>query len=412
MAGPQSVSNSTNLLKVLYPDEISIPGYEVSKHIGLMGKDTEFTGDGTKYVVVSIAPGAGGSATIAAAIGNLGPTQEVRFSLGRRKLYEVGSITGEAFVSGKKGKGAIVELLKHQMDRSRYAFARAESRCLWSDGTGQRGVISAASNVATATITLAAKSQVAGFFKGMKVQLVNPGTGLLRDNGRSVEIGSLVRNDGSNNATLALSTGNWNQIALAAASDIIIREGDLNLVPIGILGWQPVTQPGGGDSFLGINRGTAGDVNYLSGFRVSGNGQPKAQTLVDAGAEARDANIHVTDAFLNPLDMRDIFKDQSTYKVVPVETDTPKVGYNAIELLTGNGTIRCHDETDVPRGNFWMDRPDSWTRRSAGDVPMLLNFDGLKMFMRNPNGDDYQYRLGAYFNNENDTPADCVIGTY
>lgn len=411
MAGPQSVANSRNLLKVIYPDEISIPSYLASKLIGQMGKDTEFTGEGTKYVVVSIAPGAGGSGTIAAAIGNIGATQEVRFSLGRRTLYEVGSITGEAFVSGKKGKGAIVELLKHQMDRSRYSFGRAESRCVWSDGSGQRGVISSTSNVATPTITLSSKSQVAGFFKGMKVQLVNPATGLLRGGGLSVEIGSIVRNDGTNQATLTLSSGNWNQIALAAASDIIIREGDLNTVPIGVLGWNPVAQPGGADSFLGINRGTAGDVNYLSGFRVGSSG-PKAQTLIDAGAEARDANLMVTDAYLNALDVRDIFKDQSTYKVIPVETDNPKVGYKAIELLTGNGMIRVHDETDVPRGNFWLLRPESWTRRSAGDVPMLLNFDGLKMFMRNPNGDDYQYRLGAYFNNENDTPADCVIGTF
>jgi hypothetical protein len=411
MAGPQSVANSTNLLKVLYPDEISIPGYMASKLIGQMGKDTEFTGEGTKYVVVSIAPGAGGSATISSAIGNIGATQEVRFSLGRRRLYEVGSITGEAFVSGKKGKGAIVELLKHQMDRSRYSFARAESRSLWSDGTGQRGIISSTSSVASATITLSAKSQVSGFFKGMKVQLINPATGILRDSGRSVEIGSVVRNDGSNNATLTLSSGLWNQIAAAAASDIIIREGDQNLVPIGVLGWNPITQPTVSDSFLGVNRGTAGDVNYLSGFRVGSSG-PKAQTLIDAGAEARDANVNVTDAYMNPLDMRDIFKDQSTYKVIDVATDNPKVGYKAIELLTGNGTIRCHDETDVQRGNCWLLRPGSWTRRSAGDVPMLLNFDGLKMFMRNPNGDDYQYRLGAYFNNENDTPADCVIATF
>lgn len=411
MAGPQSVANSTNLLKVLYPDEISIPSYKASKLIGQMGKDTEFTGEGTKYVVVSIAPGAGGSATITTAIGNIGPTQEVRFSLGRRRLYEVGSITGEAFVSGKKGKGAIVELLKHQMDRSRYAFARGESRCLWSDGSGERGRIASTATVASTTIELASKSTVSGFFKGMRVQFVDPATGLLRDSGRAVEIGRIVRNNGSNVAQLVTVSGNWNVVAGIAASDIIIREGDQNLVPIGVLGWNPVAQPGGSDSFLGVNRGTAGDVNYLSGFRV-GTAGPKAQTLIDGGAEARDANVMVSDCYMNPLDMRDIFKDQSTYKTIDVATDNPKVGYKAIELLTGNGSIACHDETDVPRGNYWMLRPGSWTRRSAGDVPMLLNFDGLKLFMRNPNGDDYQYRLGAYFNNENDTPADCVIGTF
>lgn len=411
MAGPQSINNSQNLLKVLYPDDISTPGYLASKLIGQMGKDTEFVGAGTKYVVVSIAPGAGGSGTIAQAIGNLSPTLEVRFSLGRRTLYEVGSITGEAFVTGTKGKGAIVELLKHQMDRSRYSFGRANARCVWSDGSGQRGIISAGSNVATATITLQVKSQVAGFFNGMVIQLVNPATGILRAGGATLVISNVVRNDGTNNAQLTVAGGNWNQIAGAAASDIIIRAGDQNVVPIGVLGWNPIAQPGGTDNFLGVNRGTAGDVNYLSGFRVGPSG-PKAQTLIDAGAEGRDANIDVTDAYMNALDMRDVFKDQSTYKVIPVETDNPKVGYKAIELLTGNGTIRCHDETDVPRGNFWIVKPETWKMRSAGDVPMLLNFDGLKLFMRNPNGDDYQYRLGAYFNFEQGSPGDCIVGTF
>jgi len=41
----------SNLLKVLYPDDVSTPMYEASKAYGLMQKDTKFATDGTKRPV-------------------------------------------------------------------------------------------------------------------------------------------------------------------------------------------------------------------------------------------------------------------------------------------------------------------------------------------------------------------------
>lgn len=196
MAIAESVQNAKNILKVLYPEGISTPLYKASKAAGSMKKDNTFFGEGTKYVVVSIAPGAGGSANFSTAIANQSSTQEVRFSLGRKKLYEIGSIDGEFFASAKD-KGAIVDGVKHTMGRSKDAFARTEARAIWNNGGGARGQISAGSNVATPTITLTTRD-AAGFFKGMVLQLSTDdgtgGAGVLGA-GATVTIASLTPRD-------------------------------------------------------------------------------------------------------------------------------------------------------------------------------------------------------------------------
>jgi hypothetical protein len=409
----------SNLFKVLYPDDISTPLYQQSKAFGMMKKDTKFASDGTKYVVVSIAPGAGGSANIQTAIANQAATQQVRFSLGRKKLYEVGSIDGEAMAVAKNGggdnsKGAILDIVKFAMDRARDAFARTFGRAVWGSGGGGRGTINA-TGAATATVTLTNRADGVGFFKGMVIQTApNDGfTTVTSPNIGSAAITSITRKTLAGAATLTFSAALNTLIGGAAAADTIFRMGDYAAYPNGIAGWAPAADPGGGDSFLGINRSTAGDLNFLSGWRVSGGGQPKQQTLVDAAAEAAMNNVMVKTVFMNPLDVRDAFKEQSSYKTIDVATDKPNVGYTGITLLGSVGTLTVFPEPDVPQGTAWIINPaQDWTCRSAGDCPMLFDFDGIKSFLRNPTGDDYQFRMGCYMNFENANPVNAVVAAF
>ena len=413
MAIAESVANAANLLKVLYPDGVSIPVYEKSKIIGTMKKDNEFFGVGAKYVVVSIAPGAGGSASIASAIGNQGATKEVKFTLGRKKLYEVGSIDGELIASGRTSKGALVDVVKHAMDRARTAYSRSEATAVWGTGGGARGVIASGSNLTTSTITLTNLADAAKFFAGMWIQVAVDDGSSSAPAGCSVnqaQITSITRAT-AGVATITIS-GNWNQFAGIATGWFIFRSGDYSLYPNGVPGWAPSADPISTDSFLGVNRFTAGDLNYLSGFRYNGSGQAKSQSLIDAGALAHLNGLDVTTVFLNPLDLRDAFKEQSTYKTIEVSTDSPKVGYQGIQLVTAIGSITALSETDVPQGKFWVLNPNTWTRRSAGDVPMILDNDNVGLFLRSPTDDSYQFRFGGYFNYENADPSQAICGTF
>jgi hypothetical protein len=285
---------------------------------------------------------------------------------------------------------------------------------VWGNGGGARGRISTGSTVSSTEITLENRADAAFFFKGMKLNTAgNDGYSTVTTaRTGSVTVSSITRRNSSGNATIT-ATGAWNAgIVGVTAGDYIFREGDYAAYPSGIPAWAPTSDPGGSDSFLGVNRNTAGDMNYLSGWRVSGSGQPKQQTLIDAAAEAKQNGVDVNTCYMNPLDVRDAFKEQSTYKTIDVSTDVPKVGYKGIQLLAAIGELSVLAETDVPRGYAWLVDPSSWTCRSAGDVPMLVDFDGIKTFLRNPSGDDYQYRLAAYLNFENAEPANAVISTF
>ncbi len=414
----ESLATSPNLFKVLYPDGISEPLYKNSAALGKMAKDTTFDGIGTKYVVVSIAPGAGGSASISTAIANQSGTTEVRFQLGRKKLYEIGSIDGETIAAGRSNKGAIVDVLKYTMGKSVKSFGRTLARAVWNNGGGARGQITSTSTIGSATVTLTSRVDAAAFFKNMWVQLSADdgysGSSGVRSGGAQAQLLQVQRLNTASGTTSLTLASNWNTaIPGALAGDFIFRAGDYAAYPSGIPAWNPQTDPTSGDSFLSVNRFTAGDMNFLSGWRITGNGQPKQSTLIDMGAEAKQNGLEGVDTiFMNPLDMRDAFKEQATYKTIPVDVDGVTIGYSGVELQTAVGGMTVFSETDVPRGFAWAMDMSTWTMRSAGDVPQLLDFDGIKMFLRNPGSDDYQYRYGCYMNFEQDEPARAVIGTY
>ena len=416
MAIAESIASAPNIFKVLYPDGTSKPLYGESYLLGSMKKDTTFYGQGAKYVVVSIAPGSGGSASIATAIANQGSTQEVRFQLPRKKLYEVGSIDGETIFAGRDKKGAIVDIVRHTMDRALEAFGVTLSRAAWGNGGGARAQIATSSNLATPTVTLTSRVDANAFFKNMFVQAsVDDGysgsSGVLGA-GIQVQLGQVQRlNVATGTTSLTLASGNWNQIPGLTTSSYLFRAGDYAGYPSGIPAWAPTADPTVSDSFLGVNRFTAGDMNYLSGWRTSGTGQPKTQTLIQMGAEAKQNGLTgIKTVFMNPLDMADAFKEQSSFKTIEVDVAGVKIGYSSATLQTAVGSMNVFSETWIPRGFSWALDTSTWTMRSAGDVPMLLDVDGIKMFLRNPGSDDYQFRYGCYMNFENAEPARAVIG--
>lgn len=418
MSLAESLATSPNIFKVLYPNGISKPLYQESPALGLMKKDTEFYGIGTKYVVVSIAPGAGGSASISTAIANQSGTQEARFQLGRKKLYEVGSIDGETIAAGRNSKGAIVDVLTYAMDRATEAFGRTLARAVWGNGGGARGQLAATAAVGTTTVNLTSRVDGAAFFRGMQVQLAADdgytGSAGVIAGGTQAPLTQVQRLNATTGTTSLTLGANWTAaIPGAAVSQYVFRAGDYGIYPSGIPAWAPTADPTVSDNFLSVNRFTAGDLNFLSGWRVFGNGQPKQQTLIDAGAEAKQNGLtKIKSVFMNPLDMRDAFKEQGTFKTIPVDVDGVTIGYSSLNLQTAVGDMNVFSETDVPRGFFWAIDPSTWTMRSAGDVPQLLDADGIKMFLRNPGSDDYQFRYGCYMNFENAEPVRAVVGQY
>ena len=91
MATSASVTNNANLLKSLWGTQVADPLYKLSKFAASIKKDTKFTGDG-RYVVVTVAPTAGGSSDFDQALANQAPTTEVRFFVTRKTEYQIASM--------------------------------------------------------------------------------------------------------------------------------------------------------------------------------------------------------------------------------------------------------------------------------------------------------------------------------
>jgi hypothetical protein len=413
MSVSATIVNQVNILKRLWGSGVSDPMYKASRFLGAIKKDTKFGGEG-RYVIVDISPTAGGSSSFSEALANQDATTTERFFVTHRKEYQVFSIQGDLIARSQGDKNAVVEGLKHQTEKARYAHARAMAHRAWGHGGGALGVISAGSNVATATITLATPSNIVAFEKGMWLQASDDAgnaaspAGTL-DGGRKVQIGAVDRETGS----LTLASGLWNQIAGIATGDFLFRAGDYGAAMTGAQGWAPQTAPSAGESFFGVDR-TTKDVVRTSGIRVGGNGQPKLQTLLDMTAQAQvnGAMYEGAQCYVNPLDFRDIAKERESARVIEGKSRDGRVGFKSLEVIGNSGAFNVVSETDVPQGFAWLLNVDEIYLRTAGDCPRNLNWDTGRMFLPAHDDDALQGRLGCYGNIFFENPGEAVIGTF
>lgn len=402
-----TTTSQNKLLTILFPDKALGAAYERSKLLSLIKKDEKFFGD-SKYTVVKTAPTSGGAATFSKAQGNKGPTQQVRFTIQHKTEYQLYSISGP-LLRRARGKGAIVDIYQDEMKHALYAFWRTMAVGLWGNGGGALGTIG---SISTDTITISTKADIAHFEKGMYVMLASDdGSGTSpsgeRDNAVSAQIVEIDHQ--SDTATIAFSSNVTTIWPNATTGDYIFRDGDYGQKFTGIRGWHPLTAPGASDSFMGVDRSVA--PSRLSGYRVSGSGGSKEETLIDAAAEAKFQGFSPTHCFCNPLDIKGLFKTQSGNTIIDVGTDIPTVSFKAVQLATPGGMVTIVPETDVPKGYAYMVDPSNYTLRSAGAVPQVLDDDGLSK-LRESTSDAYEYRMGCDVQLDCDNPGEAVIITW
>ena len=406
-----NVTQSSPLLKRLYPEGTAFPAFKKSKFLAKAKTDTKFGGLG-KQVNVTIAPTTGGSASFAEALASQAGTTERNFFLVHRKEYQVGSIQGDLIQRSMGDKNVIVEAIKHQLDKARYAFSRSLARRAWGNGGGSLGQINSATT--TDTVTLQNRADIVGFFAGMQVQTASDdGSAVspagLNDSGRKLTLTSVNKSTGTLTAN-----ANWNTIVGTVTAHYIFRAGDYSVAMSGVRGWLPITAPTTGDSFMSLDRFASGDIDALSGTRVTSAGN-KEDTLINATAEAALRGFDVGECWVNPLDMKDLLKEVGTKRIIEGKTNVPGISFRGVEIDTANGVIVVISEADVPQGYFWMfTTNDVWTLRTAGECPMFLNKlgTGPGMLLVAADDDAYQFRLGAYGNFENSNPGEGIIGTF
>jgi hypothetical protein len=393
--GQANSAANVSLLKRLWGNNVAKPMYEKSRLLELAKKDTNFRGE-LKHVVVNIAPTAGGSASFPDAVASQDPTADKRFNVRRKKEYQVFTVDNEFIEASKGNTAAIVDGLKHQVDGARQAHAEAMARRGWGAGGGSLGRIDAGVNLATNILTLRSRTDIVGVFNvGTQLEFAPDDGTPANPAGRRGAPDRLTVTAVNRDTGAVTLSGNLNTVNGITVNDYVFRRGDYALAMTGLPGWAPITAPGGGDNFMDLDR--TADIQRLSGFRITGGGKPKEETLADAGAEAHINGCKPSHCFISSLDYRDVIKELGSK--VTVSDGKGTVGMKNVTVYLATGEVELVPEAFVPRGYFWLGNAGEVVLGSAGECPMQLTEGmGKNGLMLLDNADAWQGRLGCYGN--------------
>lgn len=406
-AGDATVSALQNILKTKYDQrKLYQLTYPDCAFLGRIRKDEKFGGNNARITLRYGAP-QGGSADFATAQGNKTTSTDAGFLLTRAKEYHIAGITGEALLAAEGDENTLLNGVKAEMEGAMRNFRRSISISLYRNGGGQRGVISASSNVATTTITLATSSDVVMYEVGMWVNLaIDDGTG-----GAGVETGR-VQITAINRDTGALTaSANWNTITGAAVGQFIFRQADYGVMVKGLSGWLPAVAPVGGDNWFGVDR--SADTTRLAGVRFAAAvGAAKEDTLIDCSARLGREGATPDAVYMNNLDRADIVKGLMGKAVYEMTKSTDgSIGYKALLLEGDKGPLKVYADPNCPQGQFFMLQEDTWVLKSIKGCPHIIDEDGNKM-LREAAADGFEWRLRALFQLGCEAPGFNAHGTF
>jgi hypothetical protein len=275
------------------------------------------------------------------------------------------------------------------------------------DGGGSLGQLASTVNTASTTLTLRSRTDIVGVFN-KNIQLhfaANNGTGVSPGNtrgpGAKLKVTAVDRDSGSVTVSAALNT-----VPGITVNDFVFRAGDFANKGTGLRGWVPDTDPTS-DAFHAVDR--TEDLAKLSGVRVDGGGQPKEDTLQDAGAECQINGIEPKVCLVNSLDFNDVGKELGGQKIQ--EGGEGVTGFERIVCHTAAGKITIEPTPFVKRGCFWMGNPsENFVLGTAGEAPMDLAMGQGTLLL--PTADAKQGRIGHYGNCWTPDPGQWLAGTW
>lgn len=407
--GSTTVSTLTNILKTRYPQsKVNALFYEDAAFLGTVKKDKKFGGNNTR---ISVGYGRSqGGGTFAEAQANAGTDDDAAFVVTRTSEYHFNTMSAEAIEASEGDSNSLIKGFDRTHKNGIISFQRSIAMQVYRNGGGARGQISATSNVATNSVTLAEPSDVVHFEINMYLQGgVTDGTsGALRSGGAKEAIAAVNRDTGALRSTSAA----WNTtIGALAAGDYLFRAGDFGTRLKGLAAWIPSTAPTAGDSFFGVDRSV--DTVRLAGVRFAATaGASKEEAILDCAVRLGREGTKPSHCYVNNMDRAEIIKSLSTQAVYEMSKSTEaNVYYRALIIEGDKGPIKVLSDPNCPKGTFWMINQESWTFGSLKDVPHVVMDDG-KMLVRQASSDGVEWRLRSFGQTYTDNPGANGRGTF
>lgn len=382
------------IIKHMYPDpnDVLIAMYENNTLFAFLKKS--FDGYGKSWhMPVRIAHTAGRSHLFNKAKANKNASAVVEYQISITDNYSLYSVDGRLQRQTANSKGAFVEAFEFELDSAMDAMKRNMGYEPYLNGGGAIGQISAASNVATATITLLNINDIVKFEKNQPlVTSTADGTSGAVKLGR-VTVLSVDRDAG----TITVNQTSWNDpagIPTVAASDFIFTEGDFGLGIKGFEAWIPSTAPTLGDSFFGLDRSV--DAVRLAGSRQdlrTLGPEEQIQKMCQVSVRNGGKLSHI---FENDLDFLALILSLGSRRVIVNTEVDASVGFEGVKVATGVGTVEVYSDYNDTQGVAWGVDLDKWELKGPGQFPFIDARDGNKI-LREDSADAYEGRIIAYY---------------
>jgi len=402
-------------LKTIYPDgRPEYLGWQDTPLLAMVKKRPDFGGREWKWAAYHGQPQNRSADALTAFSGN---SQQVgkEFVITRVQNYSSFKIQRETILASQKvGSDSYIDDLKAGIDGTMNQYMQDMYFDLWSDGSGQRGRISALSTttVANDTITLTDISRAIYYEEG-QVYVFSSDDGALASTtalrGSSATAGRSVALSSSDYAVvtavnyltgvivfdrdLTTITGAGGTVA---ANDYLYMNGDRGNKPKGLLAWCPAADPSSGDSFFGVDRSS--NPVRLAGIRANKTGGSISEKVLHMIKVASIQGVRFPVVFMHPDNVETLTLELGAKQHLPV-VDVPSyemanVFFKGVQIHGHGQTVTVVSDRACQVDRAWGLNPADFEIDSLGGCPEIIRMNNGQFFQETD--DSFRVRVGGY----------------
>lgn len=399
------VSSASAVLKVYYTNQrVMRLMYKDCPFYAMLPKHKNF--EGSSYPLpMRVTNPQGRSATFTNAQAQKQPSNYKTFQLTRVSDYSLASITTEAILASSSNPGSFIRLATAEIDGALESLKRSIGWSLFGDGSGALGTAASVTSANPAVVTLQNPEDIVKFEVGQTVEARSGGTTRVW---ATATASALITGIDRDAGTFILgSVDNSGNTDTVVAGDAINVVGDYNAKLSGLASWIPSSAPSS-SAFFGVNRTV--DATRLGGVRISGDGKPLDEALIDAARRINREGGRPDYAITSYAKYASLEKTLGN-RIRFEEVEVAGISFSAIVVNGPHGKIRVMADRDCPDNRIYLITLETWGLYSLREPVMLLDLDGNKM-LRESSADAYEVRCAFYGQLGCDAPGMNAVITF
>jgi hypothetical protein len=384
--------------------------YKDNPLLAMMHKEEKFPG---KYypnpVVYGLSQGA--SATFANAYGNQTSPNVAEFLVTRVSDFSLATIDGQLLAAAQTDPGAFIDGSELMIDAAWQTAVNRIASAMFRNGAGTIAQIASVSNVSgnTYLVTLTNPDDMVQIEAGqvlLAIQNVD-GSGTAPTDVATVS-GAVNRNNGTFQVTCSTNiASNWPANYYLAVQGDLPTTSNNNFQPsgssttnsllklAGLQAWLPLTAPGSGDAFFGVNRSV--DVQRLAGVSYDGTALSMEEAMLQGTGRIAMQGGRVDTGVCSYATYTAVITSLGS-KVVYVDEKIGDIGFRGVQVNGANTTMAVFPDRSCPDGYIFCLEMDDWVLRSQNEAPHILKYMDEIEILRVPGVDAAELRVGGYMN--------------